>query len=89
MTDQSQDSLTATGKHRAWIGERLNERAGERSPTEPQRTAPRSWVGRPQPSTPTTGNSRHAAITKRLANFPSYKSWAEKAKSNWREDEKE
>ena len=87
MTDQTQDTLTATGKHRAWIGERLNERAGERG-NETQRNAPRNWVNRPQQPA-AAGNARHAAITKRLANFPSYKSWAEKAKSNWREEDKE
>jgi hypothetical protein len=34
-------------------------------------------------------NARHAAITKTLANFPNYKSWAEKAKTNWKKDKPE
>jgi len=42
----------------------------------------RNWTGRPQP------NARHAAITKSLFNFPSYKSWTEKVENHWQDPEK-
>jgi hypothetical protein len=83
MTDRKQDTLLATDAHRAWVGERA---AGV-----PLRAAvplpARAWPNRAPP----TGNpnARHAAITKTLANFPSYKSWAEKAKTNWKKDKTE
>jgi hypothetical protein len=90
MVDHTHDSLTATGRHRAWVGERnAAERAvaAAETPPRPSAIGPRNWVNRPQPAAPT--NSRHAAITKRLSNFPNYKSWAEKAKSNWQDDKPE
>ncbi|MGE0114726.1 MAG: hypothetical protein AB7T07_07560 [Steroidobacteraceae bacterium] len=42
----------------------------------------RSWLNRSQPANP-----RHAAITSKLANFPNYRSWAEKVKTAWRKEE--
>jgi hypothetical protein len=81
MNEPTSDSLTATGKHRAWVGERISEAAAPlRSGTT--REAPRT-LGRTPEVAP--ANARHAAITKRLSNFPSYKSWAEKVKSNWKD----
>jgi hypothetical protein len=85
MTEPNSDTLSATGKHRAWVGERLGEAAPLRSNTS--RDVARTLTSRPQDAAP--GNARHAAITKRLSNFPSYKSWAEKVKSNWQKDKPE
>jgi hypothetical protein len=42
----------------------------------------RSWLNRSQPANP-----RHAAITSKLANFPNYRSWADKVKSTWTKEE--
>jgi hypothetical protein len=86
MTEPNSDSLSATGKHRAWIGERLGESAAPLRANAP-RDAARTLTNRPQETA--SSNARHAAITKRLSNFPSYKSWAEKAKSNWQKDKPE
>jgi hypothetical protein len=84
MTDRKQDISLATGAHRAWVGE--NPAAGV-----PLRSAApipaRTWPNRVPPAA--NPNARHAAITKTLANFPSYKSWAEKAKTNWKKDKAE
>ena len=83
MTDRKQDILSATGAHRVWVGESA---AGV-----PLRTAnpvpARAWPNRAPPTG--NANARHAAITKTLANFPNYKSWAEKAKTNWKKDKAE
>jgi hypothetical protein len=82
MTDRKQDILTATGAHRAWVGESV---AG--LPLRSTNPLPKVWPNRaPTPGNP---NARHAAITKTLANFPNYKSWAEKAKTNWKKDKSE
>jgi hypothetical protein len=82
MTDRKQDILTATGAHRAWVGENV---AGV--PLRSANPLPHAWPTRvPTPANP---NARHAAITKSLANFPNYKSWAEKAKTNWKKDKPE
>jgi hypothetical protein len=82
MTDQKPDAFGSTGAHRAWAGENASASTVR---ALPPRDGARNWTGRPQP------NSRHAAITKSLYNFPSYKSWTEKIKTNWqkpKEDEK-
>ncbi len=42
----------------------------------------RNWLNRAQPANP-----RHAAITNKLANFPNYRSWAEKVNTAWHKDE--
>lgn len=84
MADHKPDIFGSTGAHRAWVGESAVASATNRS--LPPREAPRNWTNRPQP------NARHAAITKSLFNFPSYKSWTEKVKTNWqppKEDEKQ
>jgi hypothetical protein len=44
--------------------------------------AARSWLNRTQPANP-----RHAAITRNLASFPNYRSWADKVKTTWRKEE--
>ena len=44
--------------------------------------AARSWLNRTQPANP-----RHAAITKSLASFPNYRSWADKVKTVWQKEE--
>ncbi|HTE41086.1 MAG TPA: hypothetical protein VK629_09655 [Steroidobacteraceae bacterium] len=93
MVDHTPDSMTATGRHRAWVGERnLSERGAAPAVDTAQRQnvgGPRNWVSRPAQPPAAPPNSRHAAITKRLSNFPNYKSWAEKAKSNWHDDKPE
>ena len=86
MTEPNSDSMTATGKHRAWVGERINEAAAPLR-AGAARDAGRTLTGRSPEVAP--ANARHAAITKRLSNFPSYKSWAEKVKSNWKDKDKQ
>ena len=83
MTDRKHELLMSTGAHRAWIGE---TGAAQARPVVPPRDGASPWPARGQRIK--GGNARHAAITKGLSNFPSYKSWAEKAKSNWSDDEK-
>ncbi|MBC7983564.1 MAG: hypothetical protein H7Y02_06895 [Candidatus Obscuribacterales bacterium] len=89
MSEQKSDFFTATGSHRAWVGERV---LGEKIPasvparsTPPLREAARSWINRPQQPP----NARHAAITKNLAHFSNYKNWADKVKSDWKKDKPE
>jgi hypothetical protein len=84
MTDRKQDISMATGTHRAWVGETAG--LPLRAAVPPQ-VPTRAWTNRALP--PANPNARHAAITKSLANFPSYKSWAEKAKTNWKKDKAE
>lgn len=36
------------------------------------------------PAAPTQPTNRHAAITRSLKNFPSYKSWTDKIKNSWK-----
>lgn len=82
MVEQKIDEFTATGAHRAWVGEgaqRPSVRAGvERR--EPSRT----WLDRSAPA-----NSRHAAITRTLNSWSNYKSWTEKVRSDWKKGEKD
>lgn len=88
MTDRKQDIMAATGAHRAWVGERVGDAA-----VPPIRsTVVNREVARPfgvKPPQVPAGKSRHAAITKTLSNFPNYKTWAEKAKTNWQKDKPE
>jgi len=79
MTDHKPDTFGSTGAHRAWVGESATAGAVR---SLPPREGARNWTGRPQP------NARHAAITKSLFNFPSYKSWTEKVKTHWQDPEK-
>ena len=84
MTDRKQDISMATGSHRAWVGETAGLPLRAAVPTP---VPARSWANRALPAA--NPNARHAAITKSLSNFPSYKSWAEKAKTNWKKDKAE
>jgi hypothetical protein len=77
MTDRKQVFFNSTGAHRAWVGEGTTPM----SRPAPARDGTRNWLTRPQ-----APNARHAAITKSLFNFPSYKSWTERVKSNWQKD---
>lgn len=74
-TEPKIDEMTATGRHRAWTGENAGTAVRAGNPREPQRA---NWLDRAQPS-----NSRHAAITRSLHTWSSYKSWTDKVRSNW------
>jgi hypothetical protein len=98
MTEQKADIFSSTGSHRRWVGEgvvggrvaaehgleqrSLDQRGVDQNGTRlPLREAARPWPGRP-----TSSNARHAAITKNLSHFTNYKSWADKARSDWKKD---
>lgn len=49
---------------------------------EPRVPSNRKPPGAAFPGRP-VANSRHAAITRNLRNYASYKSWAEKMRSSW------
>jgi hypothetical protein len=80
MSEHKPDELmTATGRHRAWVGETSGSvvRAGARD-------AQRSWLDRATPP----ANPRHAAITRSLYSWSSYKSWTDKVRHSWDKDKK-
>jgi hypothetical protein len=83
MAEQKIDEFSATGAHRAWVGEGT-QRPAVRAGVE-RRETPRSWLER------STGpvNPRHAAITRSLNSWSNYKSWTEKVRSDWKKEEKE
>jgi hypothetical protein len=56
----------------AAVDRRVNTRAGD--PNDPVST----WLMRGH-----KGTGRHAAITKSLYNFHSYKNWADKVRTDW------
>ena len=78
MSEHKADELTATGRHRAWVGETTGTvvRAGTRDPQ-------RNWLDRTQPPNP-----RHAAITRSLYSWSNYKSWTDKVRHGWDKDKK-
>lgn len=78
MSEHKVDELTATGSHRAWVGETGSSvvRAGN-----PARDVQRNWLERAQPANP-----RHAAITRSLYSWSNYKSWTDKVKHGWDKD---
>ncbi len=78
MSEHKPDEMTATGRHRAWVGETNGAvvRAGAR---EPQR----NWLDRTQPANP-----RHAAITRSLYSWSNYKSWTDKVRHSWDKEKK-
>lgn len=78
MSEHKVDELTATGSHRAWVGETGSSvvRAGN-----PPRDVQRNWLERKQPTNP-----RHAAITRSLYSWSNYKSWTDKVKHGWDKD---
>lgn len=80
MSEHKHDELTATGRHRAWVGETNGSvvRAGAGS-RDPQR----NWLDRKQPANP-----RHAAITRSLYSWANYKSWTDKVRHNWDKEKK-
>jgi hypothetical protein len=80
MTDRKSDDALATGTHRAWAGEptRPVVRAGGTA-----RDSQRTWVDRAQPANP-----RHAAITRSLYSWSSYKSWTDKVRHSFDKDKK-
>lgn len=81
-TEPKLDEMTATGRHRAWTGENAGAIVRAGAPVrDPQRSANANWLDRAQPS-----NSRHAAITRSLHTWSSYKSWTDKVRSNWDKD---
>jgi hypothetical protein len=78
MAEHKIDELSATGTHRAWVGEvGPNVRAGG------ARDVQRNWLDRSQPANP-----RHGAITRSLYSWNNYKSWTDKVKNNWEKDKK-
>jgi hypothetical protein len=78
MSEHKPDELTATGRHRAWVGETTSNpvRAGARDPQ-------RNWLERGQPANP-----RHAAITRSLYSWTNYKNWTDKVRHGWDKDKK-
>lgn len=80
MSEHKSDELTATGTHRAWTGETIRSVVRAGAPKDTQR----NWLDRSQPSNP-----RHAAITRSLYNWSSYKSWTDKARTQWDKDKKD
>lgn len=81
MSERKGDDLMATGAHHAWTG----ETAGSPLPRvgNVARDAQRNWLDRAQPSNP-----RHAAITRSLYSWSSYKSWTDKVRNNWDKEKK-
>ena len=80
-TEPKIDEMTATGRHRAWVGENAGTHVRAGNPREPQRA---NWLDR----APLASNSRHAAITGSLNTWSNYKSWTDKVKSSWDKDTK-
>lgn len=80
MSEHKGDELTATGTHRAWVGENGGSvvRAGS-----PGRDAQRNWLERSPPANP-----RHAAITRSLYSWSNYKNWTDKVRHGWEKDKK-
>lgn len=81
------DEMTATGRHRAWVGENAGAivRASSTPPREPQRA---NWLDRAGQPAAVSSNSRHAAITRSLNTWSNYKSWTDKVKGSWDKDTK-
>ena len=80
MPEHKGDELTATGTHRAWVGEAASSVVRASAPV---RETQRTWRERAQPTNP-----RHAAITRSLYNWSSYKSWTDKVRHGWDKDKK-
>jgi hypothetical protein len=78
MSEHKVDELTATGTHRAWVGETSGSvvRAGNRD-------SQRTWLE----GAPAT-NPRHAAITRSLYSWSNYKNWTDKVRHGWEKDKK-
>jgi hypothetical protein len=83
MSNSKPDELSATGTHRAWVGEGVAPRSPVRTPGEPL-AADRSWLERSAPPS----NTRHGAITRSLYSWSNYKSWTEKMKGSFDPEKK-
>ncbi|MFL6550770.1 MAG: hypothetical protein ACJ8OJ_18910 [Povalibacter sp.] len=82
MSEHKVDELTATGTHRAWVGETGSSVVRAGSGRDNQRT----WLERAAPVQPS--NPRHAAITRSLYNWSSYKNWTDKVRHGWDKEKK-
>lgn len=80
MSEHKHDEFLATGAHQAWTGEAAGSvvRAGNPA-LDPQR----NWLDRAQPMNP-----RHAAITRSLYSWSSYKSWTDKVRGSFDKEKK-
>lgn len=89
MTEHKSDDLSATGTHRAWTGETIGSMVRTGAPRDIRRDVNRdvkgNWLDRSQ-TPPAAANSRHAAITRSLNSWSSYKSWTDKVRHNWDKD---
>jgi hypothetical protein len=79
MTEHKVDELSATGTHRAWVGEATGPAVRAGNPRDLQR----NWLDRTQPANP-----RHGAITRSLYSWNNYKSWTDKVRNSWEKDKK-
>lgn len=78
MGESKSDEFSATGTHRAWIGETSGAVGGAAVRAGGPRDLQRNWLDRAQPSNP-----RHGAITRTLYNWNSYKSWTDRVKGSF------
>jgi hypothetical protein len=78
MSEHKHDELTATGKHRAWVGE-----SNAPIVRVPPRDAQRTWLERTPPANP-----RHSAITRSLYTWTNYKNWTDKVRHGWDKEKK-
>lgn len=84
MPEHKSDELSATGTHRVWSGPAV--RAGGAAELERR---PLRNLGREQGSSQAGSqgtNPRHAAITRSLHSWTSYKSWTDKVRDSWDKD---
>jgi hypothetical protein len=85
-TEPKLDEMTATGRHRAWVGENAGAIVRASSTTPPREPPRANWLDRAPPAP--SSNSRHAAITRSLNTWSNYKSWTDKVKGSWDKDPK-
>lgn len=85
-TEPKLDEMTATGRHRAWVGENAGAIVRASSTTPPREPQRANWLDRTPPAP--SSNSRHAAITRSLNTWSNYKSWTDKVKGSWDKDPK-
>ena len=83
MSEHKPDELTATGRHRAWVGETAAAAAAAAAARASAREPQRNWLDRSQPANP-----RHAAITRSLYSWSNYKSWTDKVRNGWDKEKK-
>ena len=80
MSERKGDEMIVTGAHRAWAGEASGSIVRAGAARDPQR----NWLERSQGP----ANPRHAAITRSLHSWSSYKSWTDKVRHGWDKDKK-